>query len=120
MTVLTAIQNACGAGIPLNRPDAVFSTQDREHLELQVLANTAAGHIAKDNEWQALKRIAAIEGDGVADDFSFPEDYDRMLKQAELRGSRHTTLTHITSSDQWLDLAIRQFNLSGGGAWTIY
>ena len=119
MTVLTAIQNAC-AILPLNRPDAVFSSQEREHFELQVLANTAAGHIAKDCEWQKLKEIATIAGDGATEDFDFPADYDRMLKKAELRTSRHiAALTHITASDRWLDLALRQFNVVTG-AWTIH
>ena len=57
MSVLTAIQSAC-AVIPLTPPEAVFSSSEREHFELQVLANTAADHIAKDCEWQKLKAIA--------------------------------------------------------------
>lgn len=119
MSVLTAIQNAC-AIIPLNRPDAVFASQEREHFELQVLANTAADHIAKDHEWQKLKQVATISGDGAAEDFNFPADFDRMLKKAELRSGRHiAALTHIISSDQWLDMSIRQFNLAAG-AWTIH
>lgn len=119
MSALTAIQNAC-AIIPLSRPDVVFSGQEREHFELQVLANTAADHIAKDYEWQKLKLVATIEGDGSTEDFDFPADYDRMLKKAELRTSQHVTaLTHITDSDQWLDMAIRQFNQIAG-SWTIY
>ncbi len=119
MTVLTAIQNAC-AVIPLNKPDGVFAGQEREHFELQALANAAADHIARDYEWQKLKQIATITGDGLAEHFGFPSDYDRMLKQAELRTSRHMgALTHIAASDQWLDMSIRQFSLATG-AWTIY
>lgn len=119
MSVLTAIQNAC-AIIPLDRPNGVFASQEREHFELQVLANTAADHIARDHEWQKLKAVATIAGDGAVENFDFPADYDRMLKKAELRTSRHVTaLTHIVSSDQWLDMTIRQFNLAAG-AWTIH
>jgi hypothetical protein len=119
MTVLAAIRNAC-AIVPLNRPDAVFSSQEREHFELQVLANTAAHHIAKDYEWQRLKQIAAIAGDGVTEDFDFPADYDRMLKQAELRTARlGRPLAHVTSSDRWLEASLRPFNRVAG-AWTIY
>ncbi|WP_119271427.1 phage adaptor protein [Taklimakanibacter deserti] len=119
MTVLTVIQSACGT-LPLNRPDAIFASQEREHFELQVLANMAADHIAKDYEWQKLKGVATINGDGTTEDFNFPADYDRMLKKAELRTSRHVAaLRHVTSSDQWLDMSIRQFNLVAG-AWTIH
>jgi hypothetical protein len=119
MTVLTVIQNACGT-LPLNRPDAIFASQEREHFELQVLANMAADHIAKDYEWQKLKGVATINGEGTTEDFNFPADYDRMLKKAELRTSRHiAALMHITSSDKWLDMSIRQFN-QVAGAWTIH
>jgi hypothetical protein len=119
MTVLAAIQNAC-AVIPLNRPDGVFAGQEREHFELQVLANTAAEHIAGDCEWQRLKQVATILGDGETEDFAFPSDYARMLKKTELRTTRQVcALNHIVSSDQWLDIVLRQFN-QPAGAWTIY
>lgn len=119
MTVLSAIQNV-SASVALDRPDAVFSSQEREHFELQVLANTCGLYIAKDYEWQALKMVGVLMGDGVKTAFDLPDDYDRMLVKAELRSSRYiTALTHITSSDQWLDMEIRQFNQIAG-MWTLY
>lgn len=119
MTVLTAIQNVT-ASISLDRPEAVFSSTEREHFELQVLANTAGLHIAKDYEWQALKLVATLTGDGTKTAFDAPEDYDRMLKEAELRSSRYiTALTHVTDSDAWLDMEIRQFN-QVAGMWTMH
>lgn len=119
MTVLTAIQNV-SASIALDRPEAVFSSTEREHFELQVLANTAGLYIAKDSEWQALKVVATLTGDGSATAFDLPADYDRMLKAAELRSSRYiTSLTHINDSDQWLDMEIRQFNQIAG-MWTLF
>jgi hypothetical protein len=119
MTVLSAIQNV-SASIALDRPEAVFSSAEREHSELRVLANTAGLHIAKDYEWQALKVVATLTGDGTKTAFDLPAGYDRMLKEAELRSSRYiTSLTHITSSDQWLDMEIREFN-QVAGMWTLY
>lgn len=119
MTILTAIQNV-SAVIALDRPEAVFSSTEREHFELQVLANTAGLQIAKDYEWQALKSVATLTGDGVRTAFDLPVDYDRMLKEAELRSSRYVTaLTHVTASDHWLDMEIRQFN-QVAGMWTIF
>jgi hypothetical protein len=119
MTVLTAIQNV-SASIALDRPEAVFSSAEREHFELQVLANTAGLYIAKDYEWQALKVVATLIGDGTRTAFGLPPDYDRMLKAAELRSSRYiASLTHITDSDQWLGMEIRQFNQIAG-MWTLH
>lgn len=119
MTVLSAIQNV-SASIALDRPEAVFSSAEREHFELQVLANTAGLYIAKDYEWQALKVIATLTGDGTKTAFDLPADYDRMLKTSDLRSSRYATgLHHVTDSDQWLDTEIRQFN-QVAGMWTLY
>lgn len=119
MTVLSTIQNV-SAAIALDRPEAVFSSAEREHFELQVLANTAGLHIAKDYEWQALKVVGALAGDGTKTAFDLPADYDRMLKEAQLRSSRYiTALTHITDSDNWLDMEVRQFNRVAG-MWTLH
>ena len=119
MTVLSAIQNV-SASIALDRPEAVFSSAEREHFELQVLANTAGLHIAKDYEWQGLKVIGTLIGDGTKTAFELPDDYDRMLKATQLRSSRHITpLMHVTDSDQWLDMEIRQFN-QVAGMWTLH
>lgn len=119
MSVLATIQSV-SASIALDRPEVVFSSQEREHVELQTLANTAGLHIARDYEWQALKVVGTLVGDGATAAFDLPGDYDRMLKKAELRSLRHmSALTHITDSDQWLDMDIRQFN-QVAGMWTIY
>lgn len=118
MTILSAIQNV-SASISITRPDAVFSSQEREHFELQVLANSSASHIAKDYEWQALKALATLTGDGILTAFSFPADYDRMLKKAELWSNRNAKpLGHITDTDRWLELEVRQFGFVSG-LWSI-
>lgn len=119
MTILTAIQRVC-LKISLTQPSTVFSSQAREHLELQALANESASYIAKDFEWQALKALATLSGDGVLQAFPFPSDYDRMLKEAQLWSSRIISpLTHIVSTDRWLELDIRQFGFVSG-VWTIF
>jgi hypothetical protein len=118
MTVLSAIQKA-STKIALTVPTVVYSSTDREHLELQELANECASYIAKDYEWQALKTLATITGDGTDETFALPTDYDRMLKKAQLWSSRYQTpLTHITDTDHWLELDIRQFE-TVIGVWTL-
>lgn len=118
MTILSTVKNAC-ASIALAQPASLFSSTDREHVELQVLANTCADYIAKDYEWQALKTLATITGNGVATTFALPADYDRMLKDTKLWSSRYiSNLTHIVSTDKWLELDIRQFSFVIG-AWML-
>src|SRR5690349_20081032 len=119
MTILTAFRNVA-MFISLSRPDTVFSSTEREHLELQVLANKSAQYIAVDYEWQALKTLATLTGDGSPMAFAFPDDYDRMLKKADLWSNRiMSPLTHITETDRWLELDVRQFGFVMG-AWSIF
>jgi hypothetical protein len=119
MTILSVIQNA-SMFIALSRPDAIFSSQEREHLELQALANQSGSHIARDHEWQVLKRLATLNGDGARTEFDLPDDYDRMLKESALWSSRLANpLTHIVSTDRWLELDVRQFGFVTG-AWSIF
>ena len=116
MSVLTAIQNA-SAVIALNRPTVVFSSAEREHFELQVLANSCASMIARDYEWQALKARGLFSGDGLGGSFALPADYDRMQKEGDLWSDRlQSPLTHITSTDQWLELDIRPFETVTGAS----
>jgi hypothetical protein len=77
--------------------------------------------IARDYEWQELKRTATITGDGVTTDFALPADYDRMPKQAELWSSSIPAFTHVTDYDKWLEwlttmfsTAIPRWTLLGG------
>jgi hypothetical protein len=119
MTILSAIRNV-SASISIASPEAVFSSTEREHFELQVLANSCAAYIAKDHEWQALKTLATLTGDGLAEAFSFPSDHDRMLKKTQLWSNRNARpLEHISDTDRWLELDVRQFGFVSG-AWSIF
>ena len=119
MGILSVIQNV-SASISITKPEAVFSSQEREHFELQVLANACASYIAKDYEWQALKTLATLTGDGILTAFSFPDDYDRMLKKAELWSDRNAKpLGHVADTDRWLELEVRQFGFVSG-LWSIF
>lgn len=121
MTILSTIQDA-SMFISLERPATVFSATaaERELLELQALANTCGGYIAKDYEWQALKLEAVFTGNGSATNFPFPDGYDRMLKKAELWSTRMTNpLTHIVETDRWLEIDVRQIGFVTG-AWSIF
>lgn len=116
MSVLTAIQNAA-AVIALNRPAVVFSSAEREHFELQVLANTCANLVARDHEWRALKAVAEITGDGATRKFALPSDYDRMLKDGHLWSDRAgAPLAHVISSDEWLGHDVQG---ASAQAWTL-
>jgi hypothetical protein len=119
MTILTVCQKVAPK-IGLSVPSAVFTGTDREHVELQALANTMAKRIASEHDWQLLSGIATYTGDGSDEDFALVSGYDRMPKDAQVWSSElETPLTHITSRDRWLGLDIQSFDFVIN-AWIIY
>ncbi len=120
MTILSVCQ-LVASKIGLNVPNQVFSGTSREQIELQGVANEMAMRIANDYDWQILKYIHTLTGDGIATSFSLPPDYDRMLKKARLWPSESpsTPMAHIMDSDEWLGLDVQEFDTIVG-RWTIY
>lgn len=120
MTVLSVIQSAATV-IGLEVPSVVFSATSREMVEIQRLVNNSARQILEEYDWQRLKKIATITGDGSDEDFALPTDYDRMVKDATLWSSESVfdNLIHVLSSDEWLMLDTQSMMVVGP-FWTIY
>lgn len=121
MTILAVFQQVAPViGIPV--PTAVMASTQRTHVQLAALANEMAARIAFDlnYDWSALKRIATLTGDAVAEGFDLPNDYRRMLKKSRIwpSSSPYATLTHYADTDTWLGLEVQNFNPIIGG-WTI-
>jgi len=119
MTVLSAIQGACTV-LGLDVPGAVYSSPQREHVELGELANEMAQRIAETHDWTKLKVLATFTGDGSDTSFPLPSDYKRMLKKARVWSSDHPydSLVHYPDTDQWLGMEIQNFQTIIGG-WTL-
>jgi len=118
MAVLSACQQAATV-IGIDVPTQVFGGTDREQVELQALANEMAKRIARAHDWQLFMKIKEYTGDGVAETFALPTDYDRMPKKAQLwSSSLETPFTHILSADRWLDLEVRSYDFVVN-AWII-
>lgn len=117
--VLRQVCVAVGEAIP----PAFFSTAagtSRTWQQLQLLANEAASMIAGGFDWQVLRKVAEINGDGTAEGFDLPANFSRMLKRASLWSSRHRwDMTHIVDSDDWLSF---EFTTIAPlyGAWTMH
>lgn len=118
MSVLTAIQGAA-LYLGLERPSQVYSATDRDALELGEIANEAAAMIADEHDWQTLKRLETITGDGATTAFDLPADFLRMPKDTELWSSRlETPLTHVLSHNEWLQLQVQAADVVLN-VWTI-
>lgn len=119
MTVLSAIQNVCKV-VGLDVPTAVLGSTAREHIELVALANEMGGRIAQTHDWQSLKSLATIIGDGATESHSLPADYAGMLKKAQVwSSSLETPLSPVPDTDEWLGLDVQSFDFVIN-AWTIY
>ena len=100
MTVLdVAVAVAKKAGLPV--PTELYTSTTRAHLELASLINEAATDIRDAHDWQLLKTINTITGDGVSTGHAMPADYDRMLKTASVWSSRYLwAMDHIVDTDR--------------------
>lgn len=123
MTVLSAIQQACSV-MGLTVPLAVYGSTEREQIELQDVANEVNEGVVRAYDWQALKAIGTITGDGSEEDFTistFAPDYHRMTQKATLWVTSRPfyPLEHITDTDLWLGIVTSGLTTTLG-QWTIY
>jgi len=119
MTILSVIQEVCKV-TGLDVPTDVLASTEREHIELVSLANEMAERIAQSYDWQVLKTVATVNGDGSTESFDLPTDYRRMLKKSQLWSSAsQVPLTPVPDADAWLGFDFQSFNTINA-AWTIY
>lgn len=97
-----------------------MASTEQEHIELAGIANEMAERIAEGHEWQALKRLHTVTGNGETDAWDLPADYDRMPEGQQLWTSRISgPLKHIRDQDDWLGMQVRDLNNVPTGAWTM-
>jgi hypothetical protein len=118
MTILTVIADVAKV-VGVTVPTQVFASTTREHVELAALANEMAVRIGKAHDWTLLRRLSTYTGDGLTTQFALPADYLRMLKKTNLWSSAiQTPLTHISDTDEWLEMQVRSYDYVVG-AWTM-
>ncbi len=119
MTILNVCKGVAPV-IGLDIPTLVFTSTDREHIELAALANEMAERIASAHEWQKLSVEETITGDGSTTAWDLPSDYDRMLTKAQVwSSSLETPLSPISDRDKWLGLDVQSYDYVIN-AWIIY
>nr|DAF83381.1 MAG TPA: head to tail adaptor [Caudoviricetes sp.]DAK00509.1 MAG TPA: head to tail adaptor [Caudoviricetes sp.] len=122
MAVGNVLREVCAA-VGLSTPTAFFSAASstiRKWQQLQLLTNEAARMIAGGFDWQGLRKVAQLAGDGSAEGFALPADFGRMLKSANVWSSRYRRdMTHIVDSDDWLSFEFITL-APHHGAWTLY
>lgn len=107
MTIATALAPA--ARRLLKRDVTAFmASTDQTIKGLVDLAQESAVAIARATDWQALRKIHTITGDGSTILHDMPEDYSRMLKKSHpvLTSSLGNRLTRV-DDDEWLQQQIQ-------------
>lgn len=119
MTVLSACQSAA-LRLLGSKPSSIFSSSDTFEMELADLATETAVAIAKEHEWQKLKTLATLTGDGTTTAFDLPTDYDRMVKDGNVHSSLYQTafFARVDSIDDWVMIG-DQLATATPGNWII-
>lgn len=119
MTLLT-VGKAVAKAVGLEVPSAVAAATAREYVELLEIILDAAAWISDGHDWQTLKRVATITGDGSTEDWDLPSDYKRMTQKSQLwSSSLETALSPISDVDYWLGLDVQSFDFVIN-AWILY
>jgi len=103
MTLLSSCQSAA-LRLLGRKPSSIFSSSNTFEMELADLATETAVAIAKEYEWQKLKMLATLAGDGSTTAFDLPTDYDRMVKDGNVHSSLYQTafFSRVDSLDDWI------------------
>lgn len=116
-TVLEIAQDAATRmGIAI--PDVLFTSTDREFIELRRTINEVAERIARAHDWSLLKTTETNTGDGSTTSFTLPSDYLRMPKEAQVWSTRWQRPLNRVTPEMQLQLDIRSYDLVTG-TWTM-
>lgn len=120
MTVIEVAQKAASR-LAMEIPTTLYTNTERTWVEMGNMINTAARQILDEYDWERLKKIEEITGDGTTEDFDFPEFYDRMTRDARLWSvdSPWWNVGQI-APEGWLALESSNSNLSWRSVWTIF
>lgn len=120
MTVGSAMARAAVRLIS-RRPTSFFGSGEEFEVELCDLVNEVAEDVAAYQDWQGLIAVHSINGDGGAEDFPLPADYNRMLTVSDVQDMNNWAwgYGHYSDINAFLYDRARGFSLSPGG-WIIY
>lgn len=119
MAILDVVKGAATV-LGMDVPSLFFGATTRELVEMQELVNVMASEIADAHDWQKLLVLNTVTGDGSAEAFDMPADFERMQKTAALWSSRWLwAINHITDPDDWVNMLVTPIATVNGN-WIIY
>lgn len=119
MTILDVVKQAA-TQLGLEIPSVVFTNTTRTWIDVQNTINRCAYQILDEYDWERLKQIHVLNGDGAQEDFDFPDDFYRMTRDARLWDSASPAWNvGQVQSEAWLALDQNK-NVSWRSLWTIF
>lgn len=112
-TILQIVQDA-STRMGIARPDVLFSSTEDDEREIASLVNELAERIVQSHDWSLLRTLETHDGDGTTEGFDLPSDFVRMPKDAQIWSTRWQRPMIAVSSDDWLRLDIREYDLITG------
>src|SRR5690606_13257160 len=122
MTILQVVQKVALRVIGARVDSAFTPSRNRDTVaEIIDLANDVAVDIARSYDWRGLTKMHTITGDGVADAFPFPSDYDRMPKASTVDEPGHWFggYSPIGSVNDFMSIKSSGVPVGFPGAWII-
>lgn len=118
--ILTAMQSAA-IRLMGQKPQTFFGASQKFEIELTDLVNEISRDVAQYQDWQALTKVATLNGDGGVTEFTLPSDYDRQLLDADVQRSTASLwgYSHFSNINDFLHTQSTGPNLQPGG-WIIY
>lgn len=120
MSVLSAAQSAM-LRLVGQRPQTLFSSQNRMEMEIADLATDVAIDICSSHDWRLLTKLYTLTGDGVASSFDLPSDYDRMLIAQSVHDPNNWFwgYSRVHSLDEWIAITTSGFFGITPGWWIV-
>ena len=120
MSILTAMQKAAIRLVGYS-PSVFFGSSDQFEPEIVDLINEGAKEILDYQDWQSLIKIATLTGDGTAEEFAFPADYEKMMLTADIQDPENWVFGYRRSRslDDFIWMKARGWG-PFPGVWTMY
>jgi hypothetical protein len=120
MATILEIGEEAALKLGIDQPTELFGATNREDKELFLAIKEAAEDLLQGHEWQLLRTINTITGDGSDLDFALPSDFDRLVTDPQMYTSEfETALTFVPEADDWLRYEVQSYDFVIN-VWTIY
>lgn len=119
MTILSVVERVA-LKVGLTEPDAIYTDTSRDMQEMKALIEEVTTDILECHDWQVLRKIVTITGNGSSEGHSLPIDYERMIMGSNMWSSRWTwAMNHVVDPDEWLEYLVVPYTFVNGN-WMLF